>query len=120
MNPHNLNTTTWLYDVDSKEVLKVIDQYRTTEEALSGAYRVMRMFSEEFQLTSYALITENIQIPHFLNYGAVGAIGVQINALKMGVLIPYAEIEGNLRPIIIENGKQVDLGPVAWNSVGEA
>lgn len=105
MQTHMLNTTTWIFIRETGKVVKVIDQYRDTTEALAGGYRVMKGALQDLQ--KFFLYTHNVTLD-FMGTPTKG-IGIMSDMVEMGVFIPYAEIDGEMPPIFVENGERKSL-----------
>lgn len=105
MQNYKLNTTTWIFIRETGEVVKVIDQYRDTTEALAGAYRVMK--GALMDIPQFFLYTQNVTLD-FMGSPTKG-IAIMSDKIEMGVFIPYAEIDGEMPPIFIENGERKSL-----------
>ena len=105
----NLNTTTWMFETDTNEIIQVIEQYANTYAALGGAYKVMKKALEVEPF--YVLYTEPLSLEVEGKYRE--GIAVTSDESRVGIFIPDAELEGRIEPILVEGGRVKPLSALS-------
>ncbi len=105
---HGLHTTTWLFDIQGKQAIKVIDQYRDADDSLLGAFRVIKGACEDLGLSEYLLKTENNEIE--LMGSVVEGITVTSSSLNVGVFVPQVLLDAPVAPLFVKDGVAVQHG----------
>ena len=87
---HGLNTTNWVFDTTDYTTIKVVDQYRNTEEALAGALRVIKGLMEGLtDVYTVNLLNDEVM----LEGDFVKGICLTVDELNVGTFVPQAELE---------------------------
>ena len=107
------NTTTWLFDVNTGKIDKVVDQYRDTKEAMAGALRLIKALYEDEGMEAYIIVTQNMTL-NFMGSRTEG-IALITDSLPVGFFIPNAYLEKEVPPIVIWQGKAIRMNDATFH-----